>query len=493
MARSAIVIGAGISGLATAAFLAQDGWDVIVLEKNATPGGRARQFSDSGFTFDMGPSWYWMPDVFERFFNKFGKSVSDFYKLQRIDPSYRVFWEKDSTDLPADFNQLKNVFEQIEPNSGKSLESYLSEAQKKYKIGMLDLAYKPGQSITEFLNWQVIKSIPKLQIFSSVKTHISKYFKSKKIQQLMQFPMLFLGALPENTPALYSLMNYADIKGGTWYPEGGMYSIVKAMKDLCDGLGVQFHFDAAATEIVVDHNRMNKIKTSTGSFSADVVISSVDYHFTEMQLLAPQFRSYSEKYWNNRVLAPSCLIYYVGLNTKIEGLLHHSLFFDVPFDDHASEIYKDPKWPKSPLFYMCAPSVTDKSVAPDGCENLFLLIPIAAGLKNDSDEIREQYFQDIISRVEKRTNQNITAHVIYKRSYSVSDFTHDYNAFKGNAYGLANTLMQTAILKPSCRSKKVENLFYTGQFTVPGPGVPPALISGEIVAREVIKYYNKTS
>ncbi|HEU0136035.1 MAG TPA: phytoene desaturase family protein, partial [Flavobacterium sp.] len=350
---------------------------------------------------------------------------------------------------------------------------------------------KPGQSLLEYLNWNVVKNVFKLDIFTSVKSHIAKYFKSSRLQQLMQFPMLFLGALPENTPALYSLMNYADIKGGTWYPEGGMYEVVKAMMDLCEELGVKFHFNAEATEIVIAGNLAQMLKTSKGDFSADVFISSGDYHHTETKLLPARYRTYTEKYWDKRVLAPSCLIFYIGLDKKINDILHHSLFFDVPFNQHASDIYANPSWPTQPLFYMCAPSKTDAGVAPDGCENLFMLIPIAAGLKNDSEEIRAYYLQNIIERLEARTKQDIFNHIVFQRSYSVSDFEADYNAYKGNAYGLANTLMQTAILKPSCRSKKVKNLFYAGQFTVPGPGVPPTIISGEVVAGEVIKYYSK--
>jgi phytoene desaturase len=301
---------------------------------------------------------------------------------------------------------------------------------------------------------------------------------------MMEFPVLFLGALPENTPALYSLMNYADIKLGTWFPEGGMYKIVDGMYQLALEQGVKFEFNQNISSIEVENGYAKRVKTSDGMFySADVIVGASDYHFIEKNLLDQQYRSYTDAYWDKRVMAPGCLIYYVGINKKIPGLRHHSLFFDVPFGKHAAEIYTDPKWPEKPLFYLSATSVTDSSQAPEGCENLFFLIPVAAGLSGDNQQVRDHYFNVLCDRLFDRTGMDIRAHIVYKRSYAYSDFVSDYNAFKGNAYGLANTLMQTAILKPSCRSKKVKNLYYTGQLTVPGPGVPPSLISGEVVAK----------
>jgi phytoene desaturase len=304
---------------------------------------------------------------------------------------------------------------------------------------------------------------------------------------MMEFPVLFLGALPDDTPALYSLMNYADIKGGTWYPDGGMYAVVNGMYELARESGVTFQFNETVQELVIDKSSIKKVITDKKSYEANAVISGADYQFTEQSLLPEKFRSYSEKYWDKKVMAPSCLLYYVGLNKKLKQPVHHSLFFDVPFEKHGHEIYKNPGWPTEPLFYVSVNSVTDKRSAPDGCENLVFLIPVAAGLKGDTEELREQYFSKIVERMEKHTGELISDSILYKKSYSVSDFVHDYNSFKGNAYGLANTLLQTAIFRPSCQSKKVKNLFYTGQLTVPGPGVPPSLISGEVVAKQVIR------
>lgn len=477
--------------------MAKYGWNVTVLEKHDQPGGRARQLKAEGFTFDMGPSWYWMPGVFERFFNCFGKKVSDYYTLQLLDPSYRIYLKHNEVNIPADYNALKNLFENIEPNSATQLDKFIKEAEYKYRIGMNKLVYKSGQSFLEFFDIELLHGIFRLDVFNSMKTHVKKYFKNEVLQQMMEFPVLFLGALPKKTPALYSLMNYAAIKGGTWYPEGGMYSIVKAMYRLALELGVQFYFDQNVTEIIIEKNSAKKVAakstkdtvSTVNYFEADVVIGGADYHHIESVLLPNEFRSYSENYWNERVMAPSCLIYYVGVNKRLKNILHHSLFFDASFDVHGKEIYETKQWPSDPLFYVSAASVTDKTVAPEEHENLFLLIPVASGLQNDSDEVREKYFELIMKRMELQIGESFKENIVYKKSFAYSDFIREYNAFKGNAYGLANTLMQTAIFKPSCRSKKVKNLFYTGQLTVPGPGVPPSLISGEVVSKEVLKSF----
>jgi len=495
--NKALVIGAGFAGLSAASFLAKKGWAVTIVEKNEMAGGRARKFEAEGFTFDMGPSWYWMPDVFEKYFGSFGKKVSDFYELQRLDPSYRVYFEKATWDLPANYEALKNLFESIEPGAANALDLFLAEAKYKYEVGVGKLVYQPSLSITEFIDFELIKGVFKLDVFQSMKTHIARYFKHPYIQFLMEFPVLFLGALPENTPALYSLMNYADIKGGTWYPQHGMYSIVEAMVKVAKSLGVQFKLGEEVMQIVVENGIATKVISKVNEtgmqedYSFDVLIGAGDYHHIETKLLEKKYQSYSAKYWDSRVLAPSSLLYYVGLNKKLKGVTHHSLFFDSDFSVHGSEIYSNPMWPSNPLFYASVPSVTDPTVAPVGCENLFLLIPIAAGLEGDTADVREKYFNLIIERLEKKWGQTITDAIVYKRSDAVADFKNDYHSFKGNAYGLANTLLQTAFLKPSCKSKKINNLYYTGQLTVPGPGVPPSLISGEVVANLICKQYNK--
>ena len=496
--KKVVIIGSGFAGMSAASFMAKEGWHVTVLEKHSMPGGRARKFSEAGFTFDMGPSWYWMPDVFERYFNCFDRKVSDYYHLERLDPSYRVYWENKPMDIPADYGKLLELFESLEKGAAEKLNAFMKEAAFKYDVGINKLVQKTGRSLTEFIDIDLAKGVMKLDVFTSMKKHVGKYFKHPQLRFLMEFPVLFLGALPQHTPALYSLMNYADIKLGTWFPKGGMYSIVDGMHQLAMELGVQFHFnqDVVKIDVVAGKAKSVSAKSTIGAeaetinvFDADVVIGGADYHFIEKNLLPLEYRSYNEAYWDKRVMAPSCLLYYIGINKKLKNILHHSLFFDVDFEQHGTEIYSEPKWPTNPLFYVSATTVTDQGMAPEGCENLFFLIPVAAGLEGDTEELRDQYFEMIVKRFEQFTGETVADAIIYKKSYSISDFVNDYNAFKGNAYGLANTLMQTAILKPSIKSKKVVNLFYTGQLTVPGPGVPPSLISGEVVAREIVKEF----
>jgi phytoene desaturase len=359
------------------------------------------------------------------------------------------------------------------------------------------LVHKPGQSLTEFLDIDLIKGLFRLDVFQSMKTHVARFFKDPRLRELMEFPVLFLGALPEKTPALYSLMNYADMEGGTWFPAKGMYQIVQGMYDLALELGVEFNFGQEVTAIDVHQGVATAVyvggkpgESSTTRYTADVIIGGADYHHIETDLLPEAYRSYSPDYWEKRVMAPGCLLYYVGLNKKLGNVPHHSLFFDTSFEVHGKEIYTSKEWPSEPLFYLNVTSVTDSSTAPPGGENLFILIPVAAGLTDDTPELREHYFQMVMERLEKRFGQSIRDAIVVKQSVAPRDFVSDYHSFKGNAYGLANTLMQTAVLKPSLKSKKVKNLFFTGQLTVPGPGVPPSLISGEVVAKEVNKLYS---
>jgi phytoene desaturase len=481
------VIGSGFSGLAAAACLAKAGFEVTVLEKNNELGGRARKFETQGFTFDMGPSWYWMPEVFEQFFNLFDKKSSDFYELVRLDPSYEVLFGKDDkVALPADFESLKNVFESIETGSSVKLEEFLADAEYKYKVGMSEFVWKPGHSIMEFADIRVVMSLFRLQMLSSISSQIDRLFKSEKIRNILKFPVLFLGATPENTPALYSLMNYADLKLGTWYPLGGMFKVIDAFVEISENQGVKFIRNAEVKSISVKDNLAHIVNTENNSYTFDYVVASADYHHVEQKLLPEAYRNYSGSYWQNRTMAPSSLLFYLGLDIKLENVKHHNLFFDRDFAQHAHEIYTEPSWPSEPLFYMCVPSVTDASLAPEGNENVFILMPLAPGIE-DNDILREKYFDIICKRLEDVTGINIKPNIIYKKSYCVNDFVSDYNAFRGNAYGLANTLKQTAFLKPKLRNKFLSNLYYTGQLTSPGPGVPPSIISGQVVASEIIK------
>ncbi|MEM1327303.1 MAG: phytoene desaturase family protein [Bacteroidota bacterium] len=487
MSKKVIVIGSGFAGISAATSLADKGYEVTILEKNSVPGGRARKFEADGFTFDMGPSWYWMPDVFDQYFESFGKKVSDYYELTRLDPSYAVIFGKDEVmEVPAKMEDLYAMFERYETGSSEHLKTFLEEAEYKYRVGMNEFVHKPSHSIWEFADARIVSSLFRLQMFQSIATGIRKKFKNPKLIQLLEFPVLFLGATPENTPALYSMMNYADMALGTWYPMGGMHKIVEGMLALAREKGVKLILNQNVERIVIPNGHAKEVITQDSSYLADVVVGGADYHHLEQQVLEPKHRRYTESYWQKRTMAPSSLLFYLGIDKKLKNLHHHNLFFDEDFTQHAVEIYDEPQWPSNPLFYACVPSVTDASVAPEGMENMFLLVPTAPDLE-DTEEIREHYYDLIMKRLEDLTGQSVCDHVIYKRSFAHRDFVKDYNAFKGNAYGLANTLLQTAFLKPKLKSKKVKNLYFTGQLTTPGPGVPPSLISGQVVAAEIAK------
>jgi len=489
--QKVIVIGAGFAGLASATLLAKEGYEVTILEKNNQPGGRARIWQQDGYTFDMGPSWYWMPDVFENYFALFNKQPSNFYNLTRLDPGYRVYYGMDDTlDVPADLNALKALFEEIEPGSSKGLQEFLDQAEYKYRVGMGEYVFKPSHSITEYFDFNLVKKSLGIQLLTSMSKHVRQYFKNPKLIKLLEFPVLFLGATPQNTPAMYSMMNYADLVLGTWYPQGGMHEIVKAMVQVAESYRVDIKLNTEVTKINTVANKATAIQTTQGEYKADFIIAGADYEHVDQHLVDEPHRNYTPEYWDTRTMSPSSLLYYVGVNKRVDNIEHHNLFFDEDFELHAKEIYTNPAWPTKPLFYVSCTSKTDNSVAPKGCENLFFLMPLAPDLQ-DNETLREKYFNVMLDRFEAVTGQRIRDHIVVKRSYAMNDFKADYHSFKGNAYGLANILKQTAFWKPAMRAKKISNMLYTGQLTVPGPGVPPALISGQVAAQEAIKMLRK--
>ncbi|WP_370174395.1 phytoene desaturase family protein [Leeuwenhoekiella palythoae] len=484
MPKKITILGSGFSSLAAASYLAQAGHEVHIYEKNATLGGRARQYKRDGFTFDMGPSWYWMPDVFDRFFADFGKKTSDFYNISKLDPAYRVYFGKhDSIAIGDSLGKIKETFEAIEPGSAQKLQEFIDDAGNNYEVAIKDLVYRPGVSPLELVTPQTIKKIG--SFFSTISRDVRKAFKNPKLIQILEFPVLFLGAKPSDTPSFYSFMNYADFGIGTFHPKNGMHAVIEGMITLAESLGVQMHANSNVESIVTKNNTATGITVNGKTIKADIVLSGADYHHTET-LLPKNLRQYSETYWDKKTFAPSSLLFYVGFGKKLEHVNHHTLFFDTDFDKHAVEIYDKPKWPDAPLFYANFPSISDKAMAPEGKEAGFFLIPLAPGL-HDTQELREEYFDRIINRLEELTGQSVKKNIIFKESFCVKDFVEQYNSYKGNAYGLANTLLQTAFLRPKLKSKKVANLYFTGQLTVPGPGVPPALISGKLVAGLITK------
>jgi phytoene desaturase len=483
--KSISIIGSGFSALSAACYLAKDGNTVTVFEKNSTIGGRARQLKKDGFTFDIGPTWYWMPDVFERFFNDFNKKPSDYYELLKLSPAYQVYFGiNEFTTIADNLDAIIVTFEKEEKGSGNELRKFMSEAQSNYKIAIEELVYRPGESIFELITLDTAKKA--YLFFSNISKDIRKRFKNPKLVKILEFPVLFLGAKPSDTPSFYNFMNFADFGLGTWHPKNGMYSVILAMEKLAIELGVKIQTNSNIEKIITEEGQATGILCNGKIINSDIVLSGADYHHSET-LLDKKDRQYSEKYWETKTFAPSSLLFYVGFDKKIKNVEHHSLFFDTSFDNHAKEIYDNPKWPKEPLFYASFPSKTDESTAPEGKEAGIFLIPLAPGIE-DTTDIREKYFNIIIDRFEKLTTQNVKNNIIFKESFCVNDFIKDYNSYKGNAYGMANTLLQTAFLRPKLKSKKVKKLYFTGQLTVPGPGVPPSLISGKLVADLIKKY-----
>ena len=488
MKKRIAIIGSGFSALASASYLAKEGHQVTIYEKNDTVGGRARQYKKDGFTFDIGPTWYWMPDVFERFFNDFDKKPSDYYTLEKLSPAYKVvFSETESILIEDTLTKIYAAFEAEEKGSSKQLEKFITKAKSNYDIAIKDLVYRPGVSPLELITPETIKKIG--AFFSTISKDVRKQFNNEKLIQILEFPVLFLGAKPSNTPAFYSFMNYADFGLGTWHPKGGMYQVVLGMKTLAESLGVNINTNANVEEILVQNNSATGLVVNGDTITADIVLSGADYHHTET-LLPLKLRQYSETYWSKKTFAPSALLFYIGFDTPIINVEHHTLFFDVDFEEHSKAIYDDPQWPENPLFYASFPSKTDSSVAPKGKEAGIFLIPLAPGIE-DTEAIRETYFKKIMTRFENLTNQTVQKNVIFKETYCLNNFIEDYNSYKGNAYGLANTLFQTAFLRPKLKSKTVKNLYFTGQLSVPGPGVPPSLISGKLVAGLIQKHNKK--
>jgi phytoene desaturase len=484
MSKIINILGSGFSSLAAACYLAKAGHNVTVFEKNEQIGGRARQYKKDGFLFDMGPTWYWMPDVFERFFNDFEKKPGDYYQLEKLDPAYEVYYNPgDSIKISSKIDEIYELFEQEEKGSSVQLKKFLAQAKSNYEVAVKDLVYRPGVSPLELIS---PKTITKLnQLFFDIRKQVHSKFTNPRLLKILEFPVLFLGAKPSKTPAMYNFMNWADFGLGTWHPKGGMFEVVRAMEDLAKGLGVKFKTNANVEKINVVSNNAESITVNSEIIKSDFVLSGADYHHTE-QLLDLEDRQYSEKYWTKRTFAPSSLLFYVGFNKKVKGVSHHTLFFDEEFDSHAEYIYDTPSWPKDPLFYASFPSISDEAFAPENKEAATFLIPIASGIE-DTEAHRNKYFDLIITRLERLTSQKLRDDILFIKSYCINDFVKDYNSYKGNAYGLANTLTQTAFMRPKIKSKKVNNLFFTGQLTVPGPGVPPALISGKIAAESILK------
>lgn len=484
--KTVIILGAGFGGLAAAALLAKDGYQVTVLEKNEQPGGRASSLSAEGFRFDMGPSWYMMPEVFEKFFAEFGKKTSDYFNLIPLKPQYRVFFgDKTQLDITGDIEKDKATFEQLEPGFSEKFDRYLRESKQKYEISMSSVLYRNMNTLFDLVNIDMIKMGRNMGVLQPMHSYISKFFRHPKIQQILEYNLVFLGCSPKNAPSLFSLMTHVDFNLGVWYPEGGITSLVRAAESIGREHGVTYVYNAPAQQLVVENGKITQVVTPTKTYTADIIISNADYRFTESILSDQSLKEYSESYWNKKVMTPSAFLLYLGVKGKLPKLEHHNLYFGEDWSKHFDDVFTHPRWPIDPSIYINKASQVDGTVAPKGHENLMVLVPIAPGLE-ETTSWRSHYADYIISFMEERLDIELKEQIVYKKIFSVTDFEQRYNSYKGNALGgLAHTLFQSAVWRPNNFSKKIPNLFFVGANTVPGIGVPPAFISAHLVRERV--------
>lgn len=479
-----VIVGGGFGGLSAACFLSEKNFDVELIEKNEEVGGRASVLEEDGFRFDMGPSWYLMPDIFQRFFEKFDREPEDYYSLTRLDPNYRIFFKDgDRMDVPADPEEAADLFETYEDGAGDAFMEYLEKSEETYEIGMNEFVLKDRNNFRDYISLDVLKNARGISLIKKMQDHVEEYFENEKLQQVMQYTLVFLGGSPKNTPALYNLMSHVDFNMGVYYPEGGIYSVIEGMRELAEEKGVKFSTGEEVEKIDRKEGK-NIVVTEDRTIEADAVVSNADYAFTETELLPEKYTTHDKDYWNSKTYAPSAFLMYLGVDDELENLEHHSLVLPEDWNEHFGKIFDHPDLPENPAYYICNPSETDDSVAPEGKSAIFILVPIAAEL--ELDEAEKQDFRDLVLEdVEENTGVDLEEKIEYEKIFTGEDFKSKYNSFNGTALGIAHTLRQTSVFRPKQRSKKMENLYYTGQYTNPGIGMPMCLISGEHVAEKV--------
>jgi phytoene desaturase len=482
-----IIVGAGFGGLSAAALLARDGNDVTVIEKNEQPGGRASVYSEKGFNFDMGPSWYLMPDVYEMFYREFDKKPEDYFKLKRLDPSYRMFFDDETVvDLSADINKNYELFESFEEGGGEKLKEYLESSKELYEFSVEEMLYRDYRSVVDLLDGKLLLKGYKLRLWENLQHYVNNRFKSDKARKILEYSIGFLGGAPDKTPSFYHLVSHADLNLGVWYPEGGLRNVVDSVYELAKSYGANFQFNESVELLEVHEKQIKRVITDQGIYEPDYVVVNADYPFSEMNLLTGKNQTYPKDYWEKRTLSPSALVAYIGVNRKVDGLKHHNLFLNKDWEDGFKSVF-DPEniaWPEEPSYYVNVPSITDKSAAPDGSDSLYILVPLAPGIR-DTNELREKFYNHVMDDLERKLGDNIRKDVVVQKIFALNDFKDRYNSYKGTAFGLTHTLNQTALWRPAHKSKKVKNLYYTGQYTHPGIGVPMTMVSSQIVASEI--------
>lgn len=483
MSYSTIIIGAGFSGLSAASHLALKGFKTQILEKNHYAGGRAQRFVANGFTFDMGPNWLMMPKQIDRYFQKFGYEKEDFLEILELDPAYRIYFGKDDfLDMPRDPEEVKELFESVEPGSHSKFNKFYQKAAKSAHYAHALFSTSTSRHLRlfsdPFFYWNYFgkKMLP----------YLRSLFKDERLVKALSYSSMWIGSSVKELSAFYNALTYTNMKEGLWFPKGGIYSLVQAMEQIALKQGVELHYDSDVKSFNLIKGKVLSAMVDKRSFYADYFVASADYHHVDRQLLVSDFSNYSERYWEKQKLAPSALIFYIGIKKKVPGLKHHNLFFDSDLEKHSSEIFQKPKWPDMPVFYVCCPSKTDRGMAPTGSDSLIVQIPVASGLE-DHGKVREHYYNMVIRRLEKILKTNIRNHIGFHRTFAVSDFAREYNAYKGNALGLLPNRRILLPRKLRMHSKRVPNLLYTGHMSSPGPGIPFALHSGEVLAKKLYR------
>jgi len=499
------VVGAGFGGLSAASYLTDAGADVTVFERNEHPGGYAGRIERDGFRIDTGPSWYLMPEVFDRFFQHFGREVEEFYELTELEPLYEIYWKDgDHAEIPSTRQGQKQLFESYESGAGSKLDDYLSDAAEAYELGMDRFVYPSRSRLRDMMDLDIIRSVRALPKLRTMDTYVKSYFTHPKLRQIAEYKLVFLGGSPYNTPAIYTLMSHVDMNLGVYHPTGGIASVIDGMVTLATDLGVTIHTDTPVTSIEplsrADETRQqfeittgkgpdgNTAETDGGRF--DRVVANAAPTHVERDLLPEEYAN-REAYWNSRTYAPSAYLLYLGVNGEVDGLEHHSLILPNDWQPHFDRIFDEAGWPDDPAYYVHVPSKTDDTVAPDGHEAVVILVPLAPGLEDDTETL-EQFRKLVLDDLAETTGVEFRDRIVLEESACVSTFADRFNAPEGTALALSHTLGQTGPLRPAHRAPGVDGLYYVGAYTNPGIGMPMCLLSGEHVTNAIIEDTRKT-
>ena len=481
------VIGGGFGGLSAAAYLGRAGLDVRLLERHDRVGGHAGVLERDGFRFDTGPSWYLMPDVFERFFGHFDREPTDYYELERLDPQYRVCWKDgDSVTIPPDRDRVEEIFESYEDGAGDALAAYLEEAERNYELAMDRVVYEGRERLRDYVDTDLLPMAPRYRLFGNMDDYVGRYVEHPKLRQLLEYTLVFLGGSPYNTPALYSIMSHVDLNLNVFYPEGGIAGVVDALADLAREQGVTIETGVEVQHVGGSAGNF-EVETDDGVRESDLVVSNANPAHTERELLDPADRSHDPGYWDDQTYAPSAFMLYLGVEGDVDPLEHHTLVLPTDWSDHFEAIFEEPRWPDDPAYYLSVTSKTDDAVAPDGHHAVVVLVPIAPGL-DDGPEVRERYREKVLSDLAAEAGVDLRDRIVSETTACVSEFAERYGDPDGTALGLAHTLFQTGPLRPGHRGP-VDGLYYSGAYTTPGIGMPMCLISGEHTASAIFEDY----